>query len=62
MLILNRKAGQAIRISGGITVRIVATSTDGTVKVGIEAPDSVRIQRDEVRGEDQRQPTNQGGR
>jgi carbon storage regulator len=47
MLILTRKAGEAILIDGGI--RIVVLGTDGSgVRVGIEAPSSVGIVREEV--------------
>jgi carbon storage regulator len=47
MLILTRKAGEAILIDGGI--RIVILGTDGSgVRVGIEAPASIGIVREEV--------------
>ena len=47
MLILTRRAGEAILIDGG--VRIVVLGTDGGgVRLGIEAPQSVGIVREEV--------------
>ena len=47
MLILTRRAGEAILIDGG--VRIVVLGTDGGgVRLGIEAPASVGIVREEV--------------
>lgn len=47
MLILSRRAGEAILIDGG--VRIVVLGTDGNgVRLGIEAPSSVAIVREEV--------------
>jgi carbon storage regulator len=47
MLILNRRAGEAILIDGGI--RIVVLASDGAgVRLGIEAPSSVGIVREEV--------------
>jgi len=47
MLILTRRAGEAILIDGG--VRIVVLGTDGGgVRLGIEAPSSIGIVREEV--------------
>lgn len=47
MLILTRRTGEAILIDGG--VRIVVLGTDGNgVRLGIEAPSSVGILREEV--------------
>ncbi len=47
MLILTRRAGEAILIDGG--VRIVVLGTDGGgVRLGIEAPASIGIVREEV--------------
>ena len=47
MLILTRRAGEAILIDGG--VRIVVLGTDGGgVRLGIEAPPSLGIVREEV--------------
>jgi carbon storage regulator len=47
MLILTRRTGEAILMDGG--VRIVVLGTDGNgVRLGIEAPPSVGILREEV--------------
>lgn len=47
MLILSRKPGESILIDGGI--RIVVLGADaGAVRLGIEAPSSVGIVREEV--------------
>ena len=47
MLILTRRTGEAILIDGG--VRVVVLGTDGNgVRLGIEAPPSVGILREEV--------------
>ena len=47
MLILGRRAGDSILIEGGI--RIVVVSCDrGGVRLGIEAPDDVKILRGEI--------------
>jgi carbon storage regulator len=47
MLILSRDIGESIVIDGRITVRVVRLEGD-TVKLGIEAPPSVAIYRQEV--------------
>lgn len=47
MLVLTRKLGESIRIGKDITITIV--ESDGTsVKVGIDAPRSVTVHREEV--------------
>ena len=47
MLILSRKAGETVVIDGRIRVKIVRMEGD-VVKIGIEAPSSVSIHRQEV--------------
>lgn len=47
MLVLNRRRGEAIQIEGGIRIVILDSDRRGA-KVGIEAPDTVRIQREEL--------------
>lgn len=47
MLILSRKAGDAILIDGGIRIVVLATDSGG-VRLGIEAPPSVGIVREEI--------------
>lgn len=47
MLVLTRKRDEVIKIGANIVIRVIKTSK-GTVKLGIEAPDSVRIKRGEI--------------
>ncbi len=47
MLVLTRRAGESIRVGDDITITIV--ESDGhNVKLGIEAPRSVTVHREEV--------------
>jgi carbon storage regulator len=47
MLVLTRKLGETIRIGDSITIRVV--DLDGRhVKLGIEAPRSVSVNREEI--------------
>jgi carbon storage regulator len=48
MLILSRKVGQRIRIAGDIVVVVTAIQVY-RIKIGIEAPKSVRVLRGELR-------------
>lgn len=48
MLVLTRKAGQAIHIGDNIVVRILG-SQNGQFRVGIDAPKDVDIQRDDIK-------------
>lgn len=47
MLILSRKQNQSIVIGGNVKVTIVST-TNGTAKLGIEAPQDVSVNREEI--------------
>jgi carbon storage regulator len=47
MLVLTRRLGEAVIIEGGIRVVVTAVLGD-RVRLGIEAPDSVRVDRQEV--------------
>jgi carbon storage regulator len=47
MLVLGRKAGERILIGDDVVVTVVSVSKDG-VRVGIEAPRDVRINRAEI--------------
>jgi len=47
MLVLSRKIGEKIHIGNNITVTVVEVSGN-RVKLGLEAPDSVRILRSEL--------------
>lgn len=50
MLVLNRKAGEAILIAGGIRIVVVAVDRRG-VRLGIEAPAETSILREELHQE-----------
>jgi carbon storage regulator len=47
MLVLTRRVGEEIVIDGNIRV-IVLESQHGRIRIGIDAPDSVRVDRREV--------------
>jgi carbon storage regulator len=47
MLILTRRAGDAILIEGGIRIVIIACDRKG-VRIGVEAPANVSILREEI--------------
>jgi len=49
MLVLSRKPGEKVVIGGGITVTVVEMMGN-KVRVGIDAPDQVRILRAELAG------------
>jgi len=48
MLVLGRKAGQAVRIGDEITVTVLGVREDGTVRLGIEAPREIPVHREEI--------------
>ncbi|SDO19065.1 carbon storage regulator CsrA [Halobacillus aidingensis] len=47
MLVLNRKEGESVRVGDDITITVVSVE-GGQVKLGVEAPKSVGIHRQEV--------------
>ena len=47
MLILNRRQGEAIMIDGGIRIVVLSSDRRGA-RIGIEAPTSINIQREEL--------------
>lgn len=47
MLVLNRKIGEEIKIGNDIVIRVISTS-EGGVKIGIDAPQNVPILRGEL--------------
>ncbi len=47
MLVLTRKPAETIRIGDDVVIKVIKTGK-GTVKVGIEAPDNVRVLRGEL--------------
>jgi len=48
MLVLTRKPGEEIVIDGGIRITVLGVKGD-RIRVGVEAPPHVRVDRDEVR-------------
>jgi len=48
MLILTRRVDEALHVGEGVTVRVLGV-TGGQVRLGIDAPQEVRILREEVR-------------
>jgi carbon storage regulator len=49
MLVLSRKVNEKIMIDGGIVVTVVKIE-GGQVRIGIEAPDHIRVLRQEIAG------------
>jgi carbon storage regulator len=47
VLILNRRQGEAIIIEGGIRIVVLSSDRRGA-RIGIEAPTSINIQREEL--------------
>lgn len=54
MLILSRKVDEKIKIGGEITITLIGISGD-QVKIGVEAPKSIKVFRQEVFDDIQRQ-------
>ena len=48
VLTLTREVGQKILVGDDIVITVVAVASNGRVKIGIEAPHQVRIDREEV--------------
>ena len=49
MLVLSRKPGTQVLVDGNVRITILEIR-GGQVKIGIEAPESVRVRRDDARG------------
>ena len=47
MLVLSRKLGQAFRVGPGVRVTVVKIDRN-SVRIGIEAPEEVPVQREEI--------------
>jgi carbon storage regulator len=60
MLVLSRKLDEAIIIGDGIKV-VVVQLKGGNVRLGIEAPPAVRVDREEVRESKDRFMRREGG-
>ncbi|NLW23718.1 MAG: carbon storage regulator CsrA [Clostridia bacterium] len=48
MLVLSRKPGQSLMIGDNIRITIMEIRTDGTVRVGIDAPKEIEVYREEI--------------
>lgn len=48
MLVITRKAGEAVHIGDNIVVRILGTQ-NGQTRIGIDAPKEIEIQRDNIK-------------
>ena len=48
MLVLSRRKNETIHIGNGISVKILGVKSGGGVTLGIKAPESVLINRDDV--------------
>ncbi|ALB24597.1 Carbon storage regulator (plasmid) [Piscirickettsia salmonis] len=48
MLVLTRKSGQEIFVGKDITIKVLSV-VNGQVRIGIDAPQEVQIQRDDVK-------------
>jgi carbon storage regulator len=48
MLVLTRKIGEVIQIGGDTEVTVQRVLSDGRVRIGVKAPDNIRIMRKEV--------------
>ena len=55
MLVLTRKAGEQVIINGNIRISVVSVGP-GRVKIGIEAPSDVKIDREEIHAKKQDEP------
>jgi carbon storage regulator len=47
MLVLSRKLGQSLRVGNGVRITVVKIDHNA-VRIGIEAPEDVTIQRQEI--------------
>ncbi len=56
MLVLTRRVGEAILIDGNIRIAVVSLRGK-QVRLGIEAPSSVAIHREEIHGRSGQKPT-----
>lgn len=48
MLVLSRKPGQSLMIGDNIKITIMEIRSDGTVRVGIDAPKEIEVYREEI--------------
>ena len=57
MLVLSRKVGERILIGENITVTVVRVA-QGTVRLGVDAPDELPIIREEIKDQQRAKPSN----
>lgn len=55
MLVLSRKVGEKILIGDNISVTVVRVA-QGTVRIGVEAPDDLAIVREEIKDQQRTGP------
>jgi len=55
MLVLSRKVGEKILIGDNISVTVVRVA-QGTVRIGVEAPDDLAIVREEIKDQQRTTP------
>jgi len=55
MLVLSRKVGERILIGDNISVTVVRVA-QGTVRIGVEAPDDLPIVREEIKDQQRSTP------
>lgn len=48
MLVLTRRVGEAITLTGGIQIKVLGCPRQGRVQLGFTAPDECRIMREEL--------------
>ena len=48
MLIVTRRKGESIMIGRDVVVTVISSKRDGTIRIGIDAPKSVEVHREEV--------------
>ena len=60
MLILTRKRSETIQIGDNVTIKVIRTGK-GSVKLGITAPEDVRVLRGELSPEETTQPEKREG-
>jgi len=58
MLVLSRKLGETVVVGGNIRVTVVGVRGT-TVRLGVEAPKDVEVLREELVGEDRKDPSAQ---
>jgi carbon storage regulator len=49
MLVLGRKPGESVRIGDDVFIKVV-TARNGQIKLGIDAPEEIKIVRTELEG------------